>query len=106
MSKSYRRPYSSCAGKNVSSKRDKQIASRSVRRAFKQSLITCLDFEDYTPPHYLECAHNDPYGWSRDCSRYKTYHYFPDRYDMNALERYGLDDFERRREYFESLKRK
>ena len=65
MSRSYRRPYSAITGL-ASAKWDKQMAHRGVRRKQNLALKTCLDYENFLPPHRLECHWNDTYNWGRD----------------------------------------
>jgi len=65
MSRSTRRPYMAVTGKS-SARSDKRLAHKGVRRAHKQSLKTCTDFEDFLLPHQFECHWNEVYCWSRD----------------------------------------
>lgn len=59
-------PCWSICGSIRTSHLDKTIASRSVRRTNKVVLKVADDYEEYTPLHRLECAHNDVWSWSRD----------------------------------------
>lgn len=65
MGKSYRKPYSAVTGTG-SAKQDKIYAHRGVRRAQKQALQQCLDWDDFLIPHKLECSGNETYSWGRD----------------------------------------
>ena len=65
MSRSYRRPFAAITG-IASAKSDKQLAHRGVRRKQNLALKTCSDYEDFLPPHRLECHWNDTYNWGRD----------------------------------------
>ena len=65
MSRSYRKPYSSCTGA-PSAKEDKQLANRSVRSRQNQYLKQHWENESFLIPHKLECNNNEVYGWSRD----------------------------------------
>ena len=67
MSRSYRRPYAAITGVQSAS-RDKQQASRSVRRRINQWLhIQYAKGEEFDlVPHRLECQHNDVWCWDRD----------------------------------------
>jgi hypothetical protein len=65
MSRSYRRPFAAITGL-ASAKSDKQLAHRGVRRKQNLALKTCSDYEDFLPPHRLECHWNDTYNWGRD----------------------------------------
>jgi hypothetical protein len=73
MSRSYRKPYSVhtvCQ----SSKKDKTIANKAVRRTCRKAFWVALkeagDFEDFTLPHPYECTHNDIWGWDQDGRQY------------------------------------
>jgi hypothetical protein len=65
MSRSTRRPYAAITGTG-SAKDDKRMAHRGVRRKQSLALKTCADYEDFLPPHRLECAWNNTYCWGRD----------------------------------------
>lgn len=65
MSRSYRRPFAAITGL-ASAKSDKQLAHRGVRRKQNHALKICADFEDFLPPHILECHWNNNYCWGRD----------------------------------------
>ena len=65
MSRSYRRPFAAITGLS-SAKWDKQMARRGVRRKQNLALKTCTDYENFLPPHRLECHWNDTYNWGRD----------------------------------------
>lgn len=73
MSRSFkRRPFMSCCGDN-SAKRDKQLAHRGERRAHSRAIHLEMkvggDFENFVPPHRLECSWNNTYSWNRDGSQ-------------------------------------
>ena len=42
------------------------MARRGVRRKQNLALKTCTDYENFLPPHRLECHWNDTYNWGRD----------------------------------------
>jgi hypothetical protein len=65
MSRSYRRPYAAITGL-ASARWDKQTAHRGVRRKQNLALRICADFENFLPPHVLECHWNNTYNWGRD----------------------------------------
>ena len=65
MSRSYRRPFAAITG-IASAKDDKRMAHRSVRQKQNLALKICPDYESLLLPHYLECAWNNTYAWSRD----------------------------------------
>jgi hypothetical protein len=65
MSRSSRRPYAAITGA-VSAKDDKRLAHRGVRRKQNLALKTCADYEDFLPPHPLECHWNNTWSWDRD----------------------------------------
>lgn len=71
MSRSYRRPYSSVTGAH-SAHSDKRMAARGVRRTHRRALQRAWleDFENYLPPHHLECPWNNNYSWTRDGCQY------------------------------------
>ena len=69
MSRSYRKPYAACTGKN-SAKEDKRHAARGMRRKQNQWLRNLKEFDDSLVPHRLECANNDVWGWGRDGHQY------------------------------------
>ncbi len=67
MSRSYkRRPFMAICG--GSAKHDKVLAHRGERRANARAIHEARkqDFEDFLPPHKLECAWNEVYSWGRD----------------------------------------
>jgi hypothetical protein len=66
MSRSYRRPYAAITGVQSAS-RDKQQASRRVRRRINQWLhIQYAKGDEFElVPHRLECQHNDVWCWDR-----------------------------------------
>lgn len=68
MSRSFRRPYSSCTGSCTSAKEDKQRANRSIRHRIHTWIAKELKKEEGFDliPHRFECASNDVYGWNRD----------------------------------------
>lgn len=61
-------PFQAICGRG-SAKQDKRMAARGVRRTFKHALHQETDFDDFTPPHRLECPWNDTYSWGRDGSQ-------------------------------------
>lgn len=68
MSRSYkRRPFMAICG-NGSAKQDKIMAHRGERRANRRAIDEARkqDFEDFLPPHRLECPWNNTYSWGRD----------------------------------------
>jgi hypothetical protein len=65
MSRSFRRPYAAVTG-TVSAKDDKHLAHRGVRRKQNLALMICGDYEDFLPPHPLECPSNNTWCWGRD----------------------------------------
>jgi len=71
MSRSFKhRPFMVICG-GGSAKYDKQLAHRGERRANNRAINEARkqDFEDFLPPHKLECYHNNTYGWGRDGSQ-------------------------------------
>jgi hypothetical protein len=69
MSRSSRRPYAAITGV-ASAKDDKRLAHRGVRRKQNLALKTCNDYEDFLPPHPLECPWNNTWCWNRDGGQY------------------------------------
>lgn len=69
MSRSFKnRPFMSICGNN-SAKRDKTLAHRGERRAHRRAIeqaVHFADFEDFLPPHRLECSCNEVWCWNRD----------------------------------------
>jgi len=71
MSRSFKhRPFIAICG-GGSAKHDKVLAHRGERRAMTRAIHDARkqDFEDFLPPHRLECCHNNTYDWGRDGSQ-------------------------------------
>jgi hypothetical protein len=69
MSRSYRKPYACVYGVGHSSRRDKQVASRSVRRTTDKVIKKAIkegSLDELEAPLRYQCAHNNVWGWNRD----------------------------------------
>ena len=66
-----------CQSHSKSSKQDKQLARRAVRRRVRSEIKKAVDFEDnFLLPHRYECAHNEVWSWCRDGKQH--WHLFSD----------------------------
>ena len=115
MSRSYRKPYSACAGV-YSAADDKRVARRNWRHAQNHALrMPNIDWDEFLIPARYEASYNDVWSWGRDgkqclnfeprwedCLHWFYSHYFTDE---QALQ-YAEEDFEKSKQWYASLKRK